>query len=178
MEKEKVLEIEITKINDNWSYWFVKNMNRKILKKDFTKQFYRDDKIFHINVDKQKTEFEYWSQDGWSAEEPILYLDYCEVNKTPYLINKENVQDLKIIVDLVNERYGIPKRWRADDGERYYYIDSYQRILDETDLRHSYDDMRYEMGNYFETDKEAQKIIDSQEWKEFWEGVRAGEIGD
>ena len=83
----------------------------------------------------------------------------------------------KSIVNLVNERYGIPKRWRADDGERYYYIDSYQRILDETDLRHSYDDMRYEMGNYFETDKEAQKIIDSQEWKEFWEGVRIGEIG-
>ena len=32
MEKEKVLEIEITKINDNWSCWFVKNMNKKILK--------------------------------------------------------------------------------------------------------------------------------------------------
>lgn len=177
MEKEKVLEIEITKINDNWSCWFVKNMNKKILKKGFRKVFYRDDGNFYINIDEQKTEFKYWSEDGWSPEEPILYLDYYEINTTPHLIKKENIQDLKRIIDLVNEKYEIPKRWRADDGERYYYINSYQRILDETDLRRSYDDMRYEMGNYFETDKEAQKIINSKECQDFWEKVRAGEIG-
>ena len=33
MEKEKVLEIEITKINDEWSAWYIKNINQKILKK-------------------------------------------------------------------------------------------------------------------------------------------------
>jgi hypothetical protein len=28
MEKEKVLDIEITKINDNWSVWDIKKINR------------------------------------------------------------------------------------------------------------------------------------------------------
>lgn len=177
MEKEKVLEIEITKINDNWSCWFVKNMNKKILKKDFIKQFYRDDKNFHINVDEQKTEFEYWSQDGWSPEEPILYLDYCEVNTTPYLIKKENVQDLKTIVDLVNEIYGIPKRWRARPESRYYFIFSNGCIDEKFEFYDDIDNQRYELGNYFETEEEAQKIIDSHEWQDFWEKVRAGEIG-
>ena len=29
----------------------------------------------------------------------------------------------------------------------------------------------------FNTKEEAQKVIDSKEWKDFWEKVRAGEIG-
>lgn len=94
-----------------------------------------------------------------------------------FTVTKEDFENIKNMVEKINEKYGIPKRWRADDGERYYYIDSYQRILDKTDLTHSYDDMRYEMGNYFETEEEAQKIIDSHEWQDFWEKVRNGEIG-
>ena len=39
------------------------------------------------------------------------------------------------------------------------------------------DDEIFELGNYFQTEKEAQKIIDSKEWQEFWAKVRAGEIG-
>ena len=39
------------------------------------------------------------------------------------------------------------------------------------------DNQRYELGNYFKTEEEAQKIIDSKEWQEFWERVKAGEIG-
>jgi len=39
------------------------------------------------------------------------------------------------------------------------------------------DNQRYELGNYFRTEEEAQKIIDSKEWQEFWEKVRNGEIG-
>lgn len=36
--------------------------------------------------------------------------------------------------------------------------------------------MRYEFGNYFQTEAEAQKVVGSQEWKDFWAKVRAGEI--
>ena len=176
MEKEKVLEIEITKINDNWSCWFVKNMNKKILKKDFIKQFYRDDKNFHINVDEQKTEFEYWSQDGWSPEEPILYLDYCEVNTTPYLIKKENVQDLKTIVDLVNEEYGIPKKWRAGKNKTYYLINYYGCVCGVTEENIERDNVFFEQGNYFQTKEEAEKV--KVELDKFWEKVRNGEIGE
>ena len=177
MEKEKVLEVEITKINDDWSYWFVKNTNKNILKKGFKKVFYRDDKIFSINVNKQKTEFEYWSQDGWTVEEPTLYLDYCEVNTTPHLIKGENIEDLKTIVDLVNEKYGAPKRWRAEKNKGYFYVDSSGLLDEKIDFYTNRDNQRYELGNYFKTEAEAQKVVDSKEWKDFWEKVRAGEIG-
>ena len=35
----------------------------------------------------------------------------------------------------------------------------------------------YNLGNYFKTKEEAQKVKNSKEWKEFWEKVRNGEIG-
>ena len=35
----------------------------------------------------------------------------------------------------------------------------------------------YNLGNYFKTKEEAQKVIDSKEWQDFWAKVRAGEIG-
>ncbi|PGH20697.1 hypothetical protein RN96_10440 [Fusobacterium polymorphum] len=41
----------------------------------------------------------------------------------------------------------------------------------------SYKDSFYELGNYFRTEEEAQKVVDSKEWKEFWAKVKAGEIG-
>ena len=186
MEKEKVLEIEITKINDKFSSWYIKKINKRKLKHidpNELDRLYGNILCFGCGEIYTKTKFDKERIDrvglhGEYYEYQInLIIKYKNNYDEPYFIKNEYVEDLKSIVNLVNERYGIPKRWRADDGEIYYYINSYQRILDETDLRRSYDDMRYEMGNYFETDKEAQKIIDSQEWKEFWEGVRAGEIG-
>ncbi|WDF24614.1 hypothetical protein PSC67_11390 [Fusobacterium nucleatum] len=41
----------------------------------------------------------------------------------------------------------------------------------------SADNKRYKLGNYFKTEEEAEKVIDSKEWQEFWEKVRVGEIG-
>ena len=35
----------------------------------------------------------------------------------------------------------------------------------------------YNLGNYFKTEEEARKIINSKEWQDFWAKVRAGEIG-
>ena len=81
------------------------------------------------------------------------------------------------MIDLVNDLYGIPKRWRAQAGKLFYYITS------DGDIESDYEDLSdenmdmYNLGNYFQTEKEAQKIIDSKEWKEFWKKVRAGEIG-
>ena len=73
MEKENVLEIEITKINDEWSAWYIKNINQKILRKGLRDKFYINDNFYHFDIDEQETEFEYWSTDGWSQEEPTLY---------------------------------------------------------------------------------------------------------
>ena len=45
------------------------------------------------------------------------------------------------------------------------------------DQRCSDENVRYNLGNYFQTKEEVQKVIDSKEWQEFWAKVRAGEIG-
>ena len=176
MEKELVLDIGIVKIDDVWSVWHIKKINRKILKNGVSDKFYINDNWYHFEITEGETDFYYSVKDINLQEEPVLNINYID-DGIPNLIENNEVKDLELTILEINEKYGIPKRWRADDGERYYYIDSYQRILDNTDLRHSYDDMRYELGNYFKTEEEAQKVIDSKEWQEFWAKVRAGEIG-
>jgi len=165
MEKENVLEIEYQEVFDEVAVR-IKNINNDF----FADGFYKED-IEKYNCSREEGEYK--------SEEHVLFLgdDIIISDKSIYCYTQEKIKEIKEFVDFVNEKYGLLKRWRADDGERYYYIDSYQRILDNTDLRHSYDDMRYELGNYFKTKEEAQKVIDSKEWQEFWERVRNREIG-
>ena len=164
MEKEKVLEIEFQEVFDKVAVR-IKYQNFEVLKRG---NFYDDE-----------TEVESCFAPEYCEYNNKLYIQGEEKNKDSkiLLVNKEDFENIKNMVEKINEKYGIPKRWRADDGERYYYIDSHQRILDNTDLTHSYDDMRYELGNYFQTEAEAQRVINSKEWQEFWAKVRAGEIG-
>ena len=163
MEKEKVLEIEFQEVFDKVAVR-IKYQNFEVLKRG--------------NFYDEETEVESCFAPEY-CEYNKLYIQGKEKNKDSkiLLVNKEDFENIKNMVEKINEKYGIPKRWRADDGERYYYIDSHQRILDNTDLTHSYDDMRYELGNYFQTEAEAQRVINSKEWQEFWAKVRAGEIG-
>jgi putative uncharacterized protein FNV0866 len=171
MEKENVLEIEIKKVFLGYA-WLIKRNKLKVIRNLGTQsrpsrsEFY--DKELFVEL---KQHDNYYEEIKYGTPERNYFF---ENNR---LMSEEEKEKLIEIVNKINEKYGIHKRWRADDGERYYYIDSYQRILDNTDLRHSYDDMRYELGNYFKTKEQAQKVIDSKEWQEFWEKVRNGEIG-
>ena len=63
------------------------------------------------------------------------------------------------------------------ENEEYYYIGSSGIVWSVGELFSDEDNDNYNLGNYFKTEEEAQKIIDSKEWQEFWEKVRAGEIG-
>ncbi|WP_338966208.1 hypothetical protein KSU13_09250 [Fusobacterium nucleatum] len=182
MEKEKVLEIEIIKATDKYSYWVIRKVNKiKLKKMPLTEIAHEDKKKYCFGygyINEFKKEYIGYNHHSCVSDYQIdLEIDNLESYDKPYLIENKLVPDLQFLIDVVNEKYGIPNRWRADDGERYYYIDSHQRILDNTDLTHSYDDMRYELGNYFQTKEEAQKVIDSKEWQDFWAKVRAGEIG-
>lgn len=160
MEKERVLEFEIIKMND-FGIAGVLKQDTKILKRRTDTKYSRG-----------------YNFPSWDFINKRLYTYGDEkYDDLIFTVPKKDIDLFLDKINSINKEYGIPKRWRADDGERYYYINSHQRILDETDLRRSYDDMRYEMGNYFETDKEAQKIINSKECQDFWEKVRAGEIG-
>lgn len=155
MEKEKVLEIEITKINDDWSAITVKK-----IKKDF------ENNVF----------FEWLTIGGNYLYDGKIFVNRCYSN-IPFLIRNEIIEHLEEIVNKINKKYGIPKRWRAERGEKHFSILSTGGVGSFSEYYDKFDNDRYDLGNYFETKEQAQKVIDSKEWQEFWEKVRNGEIG-
>lgn len=187
MEKEKVLEIEITKINDKFSSWYIKKINERKLKHidpNELDRLYGNILCFGCGEIYTKTKFDKERIDrvglhGEYYEYQInLEIKYKNNYDEPYFIKNEYVEDLKSIVNLVNERYGIQKRWRAEEGENYYTISGVDAIKIDTENLVELDNRRYETGNYFQKKEEAQKIIDNKEWQDFWEKVRIGEIGN
>ena len=164
MEKEKVLEIEFQEVFDKVAVR-IKYQNFEVLKRG---NFYDDE-----------TEVESCFSPEYCEYNNKLYIQGEEKNKDSkiLLVNKEDFENIKNMVEKINEKYGIPKRWRAQAGNLFYYITS------DGDIESDYEDLSdenmdiYNIGNYFKTEKEAQKVKNSKEWKEFWEKVRNEEIG-
>ena len=94
-----------------------------------------------------------------------------------FTVTKEEFENIKNMVEKINEKYGIPKRWRAKELEEYYYIGSNGIVWSVGEEFSDEDNDHYNLGNYFQTKEEAQKVVDSKEWQDFWAKVRAREIG-
>ena len=156
MEKEKVLEIEITKINNDWNAITVKK-----IKEDF-----------------ESNDLLEWITNG----ENYVCNDKIFINRvypnTPFISGNEVTFMFKDIVDKINEKYGIPKRWKPEKYEQYHFITSDGYTISKLNFIHTEDKCRYNLGNCFKTEEEAQNVVDSKEWREFWEKVRNGEIGE
>lgn len=179
MEKEKVLEIEITKIDDNYSYCKIKYQNVVILERRGFCKLLQGTLKFHIHTiggPSFRTHTDIYS--GEKSASLIIRGGIIEEDNKPFIIKNEDEKYIQEIVNLLNEEYGIPKRWRADKEHYFYYITGSWNIDRAYDDYSVYKTSLYDSGNYFQTEKEAQKIIDSKEWKEFWKKVRAGEIGE
>ena len=165
MEKEKVLEIESQEVFDKIA------VRIKYLNDDFF-----GDGLLKEDVEKYKCSF---IESPTDLEECIIWLydDIYLSDNNIYCYCEETINKIKEFVDYVNEKYGIPKKWRAEEGENYYSIAGVDVIKIDSENLVELDNRRYELGNYFQTEEEAQKIINSKEWQEFWAKVRAGEIG-
>lgn len=50
-------------------------------------------------------------------------------------------------------------RWRARNSEAYYYLYSYGKIIRACDYRSKETTNRYNLGNYFRTKEEAEKML-------------------
>lgn len=48
-------------------------------------------------------------------------------------------------------------RWRAEYRCRYFYIDSCLEVISSADFRYAEDEERWEVGNYFQTEEEAEE---------------------
>ena len=160
MEKEKVLEIEFKEVWDNkWAWKIIKN------EVDF-KNTGGEIPFNHIKITCADKEVLYVF-DNWLVEWELID------NYT--LINSDLKTDIQDFVNYINEKYGIPKRWRAEKKGSYFYVADKGCISDTWEDFDSADNKRYKLGNYFKTEKEAEKV--KEELDKFWERVRAGEIG-
>lgn len=155
MKKENVLEIEFQKVWDKWAWRVIKNNI------PFTNQ------LKEIKSDGIKMKYDY---------KDILFLydnfegHYEMLGNESLLTNNEKLEIEKFI-GYVNEKYGIPKRWRAKENDCYYTI--FGENIEKKSLA---DDKFYNLGNYFKTKEEAQKV--KEELDKFWGKIRAGEIGE
>lgn len=78
-----------------------------------------------------------------------------EVNISGWLTigNKVNYQ-----FDFQHYNYRIKKRWRMEKGKRYYFINSSLEVNESIDRYSQTDDDRFNVGNYFRTEEQAEQV--------------------
>lgn len=164
MEKEKVLEIESQEVFDKIAVR-IKYQNFEVLKRG--------------NFRDEETGVESCWAPEYVKYDNKLYIQGKEKNKDNIvlLVDKEDFKKILEKVNEINEKYGIPKRWRAEKGEKYFLVTTSGLIEFRIEVNNAYDELKYNLGNYFKTKEQAKKVLDSKEWQDLWAKVRAGEIG-
>lgn len=63
------------------------------------------------------------------------------------------------------------KRWRAEHGKEYYFINPSLRTAIGHEAEYGVDNTRHEKGNYFQTEEQAQRAANRlhAELDKFWE---------
>lgn len=147
MEKETVLEIEFQPVWDKWA-WRITKQNEDILKKGTF-----EDKGIGVYS------YNYPSYNYYNCTLGIRGNN----NDKDNLINlctEDEKREIEVKVRNINEKYGIKKRWRADRDRRYYFIDDEFNVRCNIEENLSLDNNRYEIGNYFKTEKEIEKYAE------------------
>jgi len=159
MEKETVLEIEFQPVWDKWA-WRITKQNEEVLARDI----FLDKKI-GVMSDGGSPDFakdtNYLFIRGFSKKEDNK-INMCTTEEKALIEEK---------VKAINEKYGITKRWRAEDGNYYYHVDDEFIIQKEVEDYMILDNNRYNIGNYFRTKEEALEYAEylkkcSLEWHE------------
>ena len=160
MEKEKVLKFKVIRIND-FGIAGVLEQNTEILKRSTDTEYSKG-----------------YNFPTWDFINKILYTYGNEkYDNLIFTVPKEDFDLFLNKINCINEKYGIPKRWRAEEGEYYYYISLDLGIIKTKSYSNDdFDNERYNLGNYFQTEAEAQKV--KEKLDKFWAKVRAGEIGE
>lgn len=77
------------------------------------------------------------------SEEDIYFVDQGQVK----IVSKEHA----VLFDIVE----LP-RWRAKEGELYYFMSDYGECCNTYDMNTSFDNERHKIGNYFRTAEEME----------------------
>lgn len=172
--KEPVLEIEIVKINEEYSSWYISKINKEVFPTDVDYEFMdgEDNKYYFIKTDC--TSFGTSLINGFLAYCFKLNVEApCGI---PKIIENKSVLYLQKAVYFINNKFGIEKPWKAKNGETYYSLSSEGIAEEHVDFGFYLDRTRYELGNYFRTKEEAKQLAESKEWKEFWNKVKNKQI--
>lgn len=141
--REDVLKVEFEKVFDKWACRII-YQNTNILER----RKFKDENIGVFSIDS----FDY----NHYSNELFILGNVSEDNKIIVVNNKER----KIIEDkvkLINKKYGIEKRWRAEKGEYYYCIDlECFRVVRVKEFDNISDRNLYINHNYFKTKKQAE----------------------
>ena len=161
MKKEKVLKFKIMEAN-NFGITGVLIQNTEILKRNMDTKYSRS-----------------YNFPSWDFINKKLYTYGDEkYDNLIFTVPKGDIDLFLEKINCINEKYGILRRWRAKPNKKYYFVYSNGFVDERMECYDDIDNQRYNLCNYFETEKEAQRVIDSKEWQELWERVRAGEIGN
>lgn len=149
VEKEKVLEIEFQDVFDKVA-WKITYQNTDVLPRNrFEDRELGVRSCIEPNNDRE-----------------CLFLrgDLIEEDNKVCIATKKEAEIIKHKLDAINDKYGIPKRWRAKKGGEYWYIhisskpncladiEGEHAPLGDNPFRHV---DRYNCGNYFRTRDEA-----------------------
>ena len=161
MIKEPVLEVKYERVFDKYAIKVV-YQNEKILKRGKFEDCGIRSVSFPYYLKKQK----------------IFCIRGINIDQDENIIivNDNELQYILKRVNEVNEKYGIVKRWKANKGEYYYTILSDGEIFLILEKGTIEDNNRYEIGNYFQSIKDARRVLDSVQWKELWNDIKENKL--
>lgn len=68
----------------------------------------------------------------------------------------EKIAKLQEEIDALQKIVGTPVRWRAKNNSQYFLIRTDGYTAQSADEDHEFDDRRYQLGNYYQTEEEAE----------------------
>lgn len=145
MEKEKVLEIKIERMNNEYSVWCITYQNEEIFKR---REFIDSELIVYSSIHPAFcTDFK---------NRLFLWGKNKELDNIVNIIPNYFVEQLKKKVNAVNEKYGILKRWKPEINKRYYVIDEFLEVASRINYNINFTKRNYIAVNCFETREEAE----------------------
>lgn len=93
----------------------------------------------------------------------ICYLNIRGIKKNYdneiMIVSQKEAEIIKEKVKKINKKYGKKCRWRAREGEIYYYATSFLDVNSPIEGNISFDNIMYKNGNYFETEEQALEAV-------------------
>ncbi len=158
IEKEEVLKIESQEVFDSVAFRIV-YQNEEVLKRGEFKD----------------NELDVYSSTTLEYRKGTLYIrgNVEECDDKIVVVSKEEFKDVFEKVRLINKKYDVQKKWRAEKNGVYFYIDVDFLVIKTQECYYDGDVRLYKAGNYFKTKEEAEKV--AEQFKKVIENVK-GEI--